>query len=54
MKKIISMLLIITTLFALCTINVSAAREEEFISEVALVYEDSVEEARAEIGRAHV
>ena len=49
MKKIISMLLIITTLFALCTINVSAAREEEFISEVALVYEDSVEEARAAI-----
>ena len=49
MKKIISMLLIITTLFALCTINVSAAREEEFLSEVALVYEDSVEEARAAI-----
>ena len=49
MKKIISMLLIITTLFALCTINVSAAREEEFLSEVALVYEDTVEEARAAI-----
>ena len=49
MKKIISMLLIITTLFALCTINVSAAREEEFLSEVALVYEDSVEDARAAI-----
>ena len=49
MKKIISMLLIITTLFALCTINVSAAREEEFLSEVALVYEDSVEDAREAI-----
>ena len=49
MKKIISMLLIITSLFALCTINVSAAREEEFLSEVALVYEDSVENAKAAI-----
>ena len=49
MKKIISMLLIITTLFALCTINVSAAREEEFLSEVALVYEDSVEDAKKAI-----
>ena len=49
MKKIISMFLIITTLFALFTINVSAAREEEFLSEVALVYEDSVEDAKKAI-----
>ena len=49
MKKIISMLLIITSLFALCTISVSAAREEEFLSEVALVYKNSVEEAKAAI-----
>ena len=49
MKKIISLLIVITTLFALCTISVSAAREEEFLSEVALVYEDSVEDARAAI-----
>ena len=49
MKKIISLVLILTTLFSLFAINVSAAREEEFLSEVALVYEDSVEEARAAI-----
>ena len=49
MKKIISLLIIVTTLFTLCTISVSAAREEEFLSEVALVYEDSVEEAKAAI-----
>ena len=49
MKKIISVLLILTTLFTLCAVTASAAREEEFLSEVALVYEDSVEEARAAI-----
>ena len=49
MKKIISMFLILTTLFTLCAVTASAAREEEFLSEVALVYEDSVEEARAAI-----
>ena len=49
MKKIISVILILTTLFTLCAVTASAAREEEFLSEVALVYEDSVEEARAAI-----
>ena len=49
MKKIISMFLILTTLFTLCAVTASAAREEEFLSDVALVYEDSVEEARAAI-----
>ena len=49
MKKIISVLLILTTLFTLCAVTASAAREEEFLSEVALVYENSVEEARAAI-----
>ena len=49
MKKIISVILILTTLFMLCAVTASAAREEEFLSEVALVYEDSVEDARAAI-----
>ena len=46
MKKIVSMILILTSLFSLCAVTVSAAsREEEFISDVALIYEDSVEDA---------
>ena len=49
MKKIISVILILTTLLTLCAVTASAAREEEFLSEVALVYENSVEEARAAI-----
>ena len=49
MKKIISVILILTTLLMLCAVTASAAREEEFLSEVALVYEDSVEDARAAI-----
>ena len=49
MKRIISMLLIVTTLFTTFAVNVSAASNEEFISEVALVYEDSIEEAKAAI-----
>ena len=49
MKRIISMLLILTTLFTTLAVNVSAARTEEFISEVALIYEDSVEDARKAI-----
>ena len=49
MKRIISMLLILTTLFTTFAVNVSAARVEEYVSEVALVYEDSVEEAREAI-----
>ena len=49
MKKIISVLLILTTMFSLCAVTASAAREEEFISDVALIYEDSVEDALKEI-----
>ena len=49
MKRIISLLLIVTTLFTTFAVNVSAASQEEFISEVALIYEDSVEEAKAAI-----
>ena len=49
MKKIISLLLIMTMLLTTLVVNASAARVEEFISEVALVYEDSVEEAKAAI-----
>ena len=49
MKRIISMLLIVTTLFTTFAVNVSAASNEEFISEVALIYEDSIEDAKAAI-----
>ena len=49
MKRIISLLLILTTLFTTLAVNVSAARTEEYVSEVALVYEDSVEDARKAI-----
>ena len=46
MKRIISFLLIASMLFSALAITVGAAGKEEFISEVALVYEDSVEDAR--------
>ena len=49
MKRIISMLLIVATLLTTFAVNVSAASNEEFISEVALVYEDSIEDAKAAI-----
>ena len=49
MKKMISMLLILSMLFTTLAVNVSAARVEEFISEVALIYEDSVEDALKKI-----
>ena len=49
MKRIISMILIVATLFAALTVNVGAARQEEYLSEVALIYEDSVEDARKAI-----
>ena len=49
MKRIISIILIITTLFTLCAVTASAAREEEFLSDVALIYEDSAEDALEEI-----
>ena len=47
-KKITALVLAIVTLF-LVSVPVYAAREEEFISEVALVYEDSVEDAKKAI-----
>ena len=49
MKKILSLILVVATLFAALTVNVGAARAEEFISEVALIYEDSVEDAKKAI-----
>ena len=49
MKKIIAVLLVVTMLFTTCAITVSAAGKEEFISEVALIYEDSVEDAKKAI-----
>ena len=47
--KIIAFILVLATLFSVCAVVVSAADGEEFISEVALVYEDSVEDAKAAI-----
>ena len=49
MKRIISMLLIVATLLTTFAVNVSAASKEEFISEAALIYEDSIEDAKAAI-----
>ena len=49
MKKIISLMLTLAILFSVVATPVSAAKNEEFISEVALIYEDSVEEAKAAI-----
>ena len=49
MKKIISLVLMITALLSLCTVPISAARGEEYVSEVALIYEDSAEDALEEI-----
>ena len=46
MKRFISFSLIVSILFSAFAITVGAAGKEEFISEVALVYEDSVEDAR--------
>ena len=48
-KRIISLILIIATMLSVCAITASAASGEEFISEIALVYEDSVEDAKAAI-----
>ena len=48
-KRIISLILVISTLFTFFAVNASAAIGEEFISEVALVYEDTVEKAKAAI-----
>ena len=49
MKKIIALMLIVVTLFTITATTVNAAAPEEFISEVALVYEDSVDDAKAAI-----
>ena len=49
MKRIISLFLILSVLFTTFAVNVSAASNEEFISEVALIYKDSVEDAKAAI-----
>ena len=49
MKRIVCLLLTLTMMFSILSINASAARAEEFLSEVALVYEDSIEEAREAI-----
>ena len=49
MRRIVCLLLTLTMMFSILSINASAARAEEFLSEVALVYEDSVEEAREAI-----
>ena len=47
--RIISLILVLTTLFSVFTVTMRAASEEEFLSEVALVYEDSIEDAKAAI-----
>ena len=49
MKRIVAMVLTVAMLFATLSITVNAAKTEEFISEVALVYEDSVEDAKKAI-----
>ena len=49
MKKIISLVLTVAMLFTVTATSVSAATPEEFLSEVALVYENSVEDARKAI-----
>ena len=48
-KRILSLILVLSMLLSVCAVTVSAANEEEFISEVALVYEDTVEKAKAAI-----
>ena len=48
-KKIISLILVIATLLSVCALTVSAADGEEYISEVALIYEDSVTLAKLAI-----
>ena len=49
MKKIISLLLTFALLISVFATTAHAAKVEEFVSEVALVYEDSVEDAKAAI-----
>ena len=48
-KRIISFILTLTLLFSFVSVCASAASGEEYISDVALVYEDSVEAAKEAI-----
>ena len=48
-NRIIALILTLTALFSVFAVTASAAREETFISDVALIYEDSVEDAREAI-----
>ena len=49
MKKIIALLLTITTLISVIVTPAYAATGEVFLSDVALIYEDSIEDAKAAI-----
>ena len=49
MKKIISLILTFAVLISTFATTVYAAKNEEFISEVSLVYEDSIEDAKKAI-----
>lgn len=48
-KRLISLILSFALLLSVFAVTASAAKEEEFISEVALIYEDSVEDAKEKI-----
>ena len=48
MKKLISLVLTLALLLTFA-MPAYAAKNEEFVSEVALIYEDSVEDAKAAI-----
>ena len=48
-KRIISFILTLTLLFSFVSVYASAASGEEYISDVALVYEDTLEDAKAAI-----
>ena len=48
MKKLISLVLTLALLISIAT-PAAAAKNEEFLSEVALIYKDSIEEAKAAI-----
>ena len=49
MKKIISLILILASVFSVIAVSASAAKTEEFLSDIALIYEDSVEDAKEAI-----
>ena len=48
-QRIISFILILASLFSLAAVSASASSGEEYVSEVALIYEDSAEDALEEI-----